>query len=72
MHYGEIEEHHSVNVQIEIFLIGNKDNEKISFEMDDIVIRDVNIELDQYTLQENGRSRIDNPYNKYWYENDEE
>lgn len=68
--YGTMHESHIACISVEISVHFDKkdeDTKKINFEISDIDV-DMNIDLDQYTLQNDGRKRTDNPYTD-WEEN---
>lgn len=67
--HGTMHEFHNALIPVEIRVAFDKDNESISFDVDEIIV-DTNIKFDQYTLQKDGRNRTDNPYS-YW-EDDED
>ena len=60
-YYGTIHESHRTAVESIISIAFDDKDKNAKFEIEDIEV-DVNIKLDQYTLQKNGRRRTDNPY----------
>lgn len=70
VHYGKMHEFHNALIPVKICVTFVNDGEDISFEVDEITV-DTDIKFDQYTLQKNGRSRIDNPYS-YWEDDQDE
>ncbi len=65
--YGTMHESHIACISVEISVHFDKkdeDTKKINFEISDIDV-DMNIDLDQYTLQKDGRKRTDNPYSDW-------
>lgn len=70
-HHGTMHEVHNALIPVTIVTaFKKKSSEDISFNIDEVII-DTNIELDQFTLQNDGRSRMDNLY-RCWDDDDDE
>ena len=67
-HYGIINETHRTTVPTTISIAFSNEDEDVTFEIEEIEV-DINIKLDQYTLQKGSRKRRDNPYS-YWEDAD--
>jgi len=67
--YGTMHETHHTIIPVSISISYEHDNGNIIFNIDNIDIDISEIELNQYTLKEGSRARIDNP-NRFWDDNE--